>query len=224
MINNRVNYVIYGCSSARTTPGVSLYRSVTLDGNIVAVITQDRVIDDNLNSKIKNRTLCTYTLFLLTYFFPLAIGQKYFSFYPPSLFNVHNYNIKFSFFFIVNNFSVDQVGLYINRSNTSLSIILDKLPTLNLPIKSHTSLRQLFFSDVILVSNYHGCKGESINVIPQSQETDSLETQAELAGLHIYVENQAILKPILLYRVSKCKQTKQQGSEDWLWTHIFTFL
>ena len=107
MINNRVNYIIYGCSSARTTPGVSLYRSVTLDGNIVAVITQDRVIEDNLNSKIKNRTLCTYTLFLLTYFFPLAIGQKYFSFYPPSLFNVHNYNIKFSFFFIVNNFSVD---------------------------------------------------------------------------------------------------------------------
>ena len=40
MINNRLNYVIYGCSSARTTPGVSLYRSVTLDGNIVAVITQ----------------------------------------------------------------------------------------------------------------------------------------------------------------------------------------
>ena len=35
-----VTYVIYGCSSMRTTPGVSLYRSyVTLDGNIVAVIT-----------------------------------------------------------------------------------------------------------------------------------------------------------------------------------------
>ena len=54
--------------------------------------------------------------------------------------------------------------------------------------------------------------------------TDSLETQAELAVLRTYVENQTILEPILLYRVSKCKQTKEQGSEDSLWTHILTFL
>ena len=61
-----VNYVIYGCSSARTTPGVSLYRSLTLEENIVAVITQDRVIDGNLKSEIRNQTLCTCRLFLLT--------------------------------------------------------------------------------------------------------------------------------------------------------------
>ena len=42
-----VNYVIYGPSSTRTTPGVSLYRSLTLEENTVAVITQDRVIDDD---------------------------------------------------------------------------------------------------------------------------------------------------------------------------------
>ena len=60
-------YVIYGCSSARTTPGVSLYRScLTLKENIIAVITQDRVIDDNLKRQIKNQTLCTCRLFLLT--------------------------------------------------------------------------------------------------------------------------------------------------------------
>ena len=47
-----VNYVVYCCSSARTTPGVSLYRSLTLGENIVAVITQDRVIDNNLKMKI----------------------------------------------------------------------------------------------------------------------------------------------------------------------------
>ena len=48
-----VNYVIYGCSSARTTPGVSPCRScLTLEENIVAVITQDRVIDDNLIRQI----------------------------------------------------------------------------------------------------------------------------------------------------------------------------
>ena len=61
-----VNYVIYGCSSARTTPGVSLYRSLTQEENIVAVTTEDGVIDDSLNKKIKNRTLCTCSLFPLT--------------------------------------------------------------------------------------------------------------------------------------------------------------
>ena len=61
-----VNYLIYGCSSARTTPGVSLYRSLTLEENIVAVITQDRVIDNSLKRQIKNQTLCTCRLFALT--------------------------------------------------------------------------------------------------------------------------------------------------------------
>ena len=61
-----VNYVIYGCSLPRTTPGVSLYQSVTLEENNVAVITQDRVIDDNLKRQIKNQTLCTCILFRLT--------------------------------------------------------------------------------------------------------------------------------------------------------------
>ena len=40
-----VNYLIYGCSSARLTSGVSLYQSLTLEENIVAVITQGKVID-----------------------------------------------------------------------------------------------------------------------------------------------------------------------------------
>ena len=57
-----VNYVVYGCFTARTTPGVSL---LTLEENIVAVITQDKMIDDNLKRQIKNRTLCTCGLFLL---------------------------------------------------------------------------------------------------------------------------------------------------------------
>ena len=61
-----VNYVIYGCSSARTTPGVSLYRSLTLEENILAVITHNRVIDNNLKRQIKNQTLCTCRLFVLT--------------------------------------------------------------------------------------------------------------------------------------------------------------
>ena len=40
---------------------------------------------------------------------------------------------------------------------------------------------------------------------------DSLEIQAKLALLCVYVENQAILELILLYRTSKCKQTYKQG-------------
>ena len=39
---------------------------------------------------------------------------------------------------------------------------------------------------------------------------DSLETRSKLAVLVTYVENQAILKPIFLYRASKYKQ----GSKD----------
>ena len=61
-----VNYVIYGCFFARTIPGVSLYRSLTLEENIIAVITQDKLIDNNLKRQIKNGTLCTCKLFLLT--------------------------------------------------------------------------------------------------------------------------------------------------------------
>ena len=62
-----VNYVMYGCSSARTAPGVSQYWSLTLEENITAVITQDRVIDGNFKRQTKNRTLCTLCrLFLLT--------------------------------------------------------------------------------------------------------------------------------------------------------------
>ena len=61
-----VNFVMYGCSSVRTTPGVSLYWVLTLEENIATVITQDRVIDDNLKRQIKNQTFCTRSLFLLT--------------------------------------------------------------------------------------------------------------------------------------------------------------
>ena len=60
-------------------------------------------------------------------------------------------------------------------------------------------------------------------ISPYSQETDILETRAELAVLRTYVDNQAILKLIPLYRASKCKQTKEEGSDDYLWSRIFTF-
>ena len=64
-----VNYLIHGATSARTTPGVSLYLTLTLEENNVAVTTQDRVTDENLKRQIKNQTFCTCRLFLLTKIF-----------------------------------------------------------------------------------------------------------------------------------------------------------
>ena len=72
----------------------------------------------------------------------------------------------------------------------------------------------LFLARVLFPRNKHSNK----------KRKDSLETRTELAVLCAYVENQAILEPILLYRKSKCKQTKEQGSQDCLWAHIFTLL
>ena len=53
-----------------------------------------------------------------------------------------------------------------NWTNISLFINSGTLPTLKLPIKNHLQSRWLFFSDVVLVWNYHGCKGEAIKLIP----------------------------------------------------------
>ena len=58
-----VNYVICSCSSVRRTPGVSLYRSLTLEETMIGIITQVRVIDEKLKRQIKNQTLCTCRLF-----------------------------------------------------------------------------------------------------------------------------------------------------------------
>ena len=58
-----LNYVIYDCFSPRTTPEVSIdWSFLTLEKNIIAVITQNREIDGNLERQIKNQTLCTYLL------------------------------------------------------------------------------------------------------------------------------------------------------------------
>ena len=43
---------------------------------------------------------------------------------------------------------------------------------------------------------------------------DGLETRAELTVLITYIENQAILESTRLYRVSKCKKTKEQDSKN----------
>ena len=55
-----VNYVIYGCSSVRTAPGVSLHQTLTLEENIIAVITQDRVIGNRWTFK-KGKLIVGYS-------------------------------------------------------------------------------------------------------------------------------------------------------------------
>ena len=40
--------------------------ALTLEENIVAIITQDSVIDNNLKRQIKNQTFCVCRLFLVT--------------------------------------------------------------------------------------------------------------------------------------------------------------
>ena len=58
--------------------------------NIDAVITQDRVIDDNLKRQIKNRTLNTCRLFLLNRIFQYVSNwPKVLNIYPPSFFNIN---------------------------------------------------------------------------------------------------------------------------------------
>ena len=55
------------------------------------------------------------------------------------------------------------------------------------------------------------------------KQKDSLETRTELAVLRTYLENQARLEPILLYRASKSKLTKEEGSEDFCGLIFLTF-
>ena len=62
--------------------------------------------------------------------------------------------------------------------------------------------------------------GEICRNHSHKKRKDGLETQAELALRHTYIENQAILEPILLYRSSKCNQTKEEGSEDLFYLFI----
>ena len=116
---------------------------------ILLVIPQNRVIDDSLKRQIKSRTLGTIRLFLPTYIFQYTSNWSKVFQLSPSLFNTATYiasSLERNFFHDKeNNFSVNQVGLHINWANTSLFIILGKLPTLN---QSHPSLRQLFFLTV----------------------------------------------------------------------------
>ena len=105
--------------------------------NIVAVITQDRVIEYNL--QIKNPILCTCRLFLLTRIFRYISNRSKECEHLPTFFLQYLQSNNFFQIFQINNFSVDYAVLYINWANTSLLIIPGTLATLKLPVKSHPS-------------------------------------------------------------------------------------
>ena len=65
-------------------------KSLTLEENVVAVIIQDRAIKTEPKGKLKTE-LCILVgySYYPEFFNILAIGQKYFSFYPSSFFNIH---------------------------------------------------------------------------------------------------------------------------------------
>ena len=60
---------IHGCSYSRTTPGATTIQELHWRKNLVAVITQEKMIDDNLKRQIKKQTLCNCRLFLLVRIF-----------------------------------------------------------------------------------------------------------------------------------------------------------
>ena len=91
--------------------------------NIAVVITQDRVIDDILKRQIKNHTLYTCRLFLLTRIFQYISSWSKVLEHLPTLFLQYTQSNNFSKFFQISNFSVDYAGLYINWGNTSLFTI-----------------------------------------------------------------------------------------------------
>ena len=116
--------------------------------------------------QIKNRTLYTWRLFLLIRPFQyISNWLKVFEHLPSLISQSICSNNFFKFCYIIN-FSVDYTNLHLNSANTSLLIIAGTPSTLKLLIKSHPSSRLQFFSDVVLVSNDHGYKGEEIKLIP----------------------------------------------------------
>ena len=119
---------------------------------LLAVIIQDKVIDDNLKRANK-----IFSIFQ-------QLGQKCLSFYPPFSLNIRKV-INFEFFLGKQFFSwlcrvIYKLGWhffiyhywYISNFESTY-----KKPLL---------IKVAIFPDVILVSNYHACKGEAIKLIP----------------------------------------------------------
>ena len=88
----------------------------------------------------------------------LAIDQSISAFAHP-VFSI--YTDRNNFEILLGRQFFDRLCGHINWANTSLFTISGTLPSWKATIYTGG-----YFSDVILVSNYHGCKGEAIKLIP----------------------------------------------------------
>ena len=94
------NCLIFNCYSFRAVPGISFFRIPTKNDNKIKLEQQHccsyySCVDSDLKRQIKNRTLHTSRLFLLTKLFSiLAIGQKLLEILPILLLNTHSVDIK----------------------------------------------------------------------------------------------------------------------------------
>ena len=141
-----VNYAINSCSFSGATPGKH-WRE-----NIVPIITQDRVIDDNLKRQIKNRNLHTCRLLLLTWRFQyISNWPKAFTHPLSSIYIVREINSHF--------FHGKQFFSWLGRFTYKLSwhfLIYQSWLTSNFEstYRKPPFMKAVIFSDVILVSNY----------------------------------------------------------------------
>ena len=116
------NYSIFNCYSSRAAPGISFFRIPTKNDDKIKLEEQHccsyySCIDGDLKRQIKDRTLHTSRLFLLSKFFSiLTISQKLLEVLPILLINIHRVDNKFNY-----------AGLYLKRTNISLFLICDSV-------------------------------------------------------------------------------------------------
>ena len=113
--------------------------------SIVAIITQDRVINGNQKKQIKNRTRYPCRLFLLTRILQyISNWSKVFE-HLPTLFLQYTQTNNFSKFCEIINFPGDYVGLYINWANTFFIYHPRYTSNFETTYKKQSLSRQLFF-------------------------------------------------------------------------------
>ena len=189
------NCLTFNWNSSKAAPGISFLKTPTNDdkystkrrNNIVLVITRHRVMKTIQQNKFK-KWYAVSRLFLLNCIFHyISNWSNKLELDLSSVFNMRSWSAKFWRF--LGDFSIDFEALFVHRAINNYymtllmalhhthdgllyffrccrSIISGTLPTLNLSIKIHPSLGSCIFSDVILVSNYHSDKGETIKLLP----------------------------------------------------------
>ena len=124
------NYSIFNCYSSRATPGISFFRITTKNDDKIKPEEQHcysyySCIDGDVKRQIKNQTLHTSRLFLLTKIFQYTNNWPkaswVFELLPTLLFNTHWVGNKFYY-----------AGLYIKRTNVSLFLIRDSVILFNI--------------------------------------------------------------------------------------------